>query len=141
METKICTKCKKELPIENFNWRDKNKGTRRSECKYCHTQYMRDLYEQKQEFVSKLKAQIKCKKCGERKSYMLDFHHLDPNEKENTIARMTSNSYRIEKVLDEIKKCTVFCANCHREFHYLNDNYGISVDDYLTNNYDKSMTE
>lgn len=35
--TKICTKCGKELPIEEFNWRNKVKGTRRSECKYCHT--------------------------------------------------------------------------------------------------------
>ncbi len=49
---------------------------------------------------------------------------------------MTSNKYRIDKVLDEIAKCIVLCANCHREFHYLNDNYQISIDDYLTDNYD-----
>ena len=41
METKVCTKCGKELPIEEFNWRNKSKGTRRSECKYCHSAFMK----------------------------------------------------------------------------------------------------
>lgn len=26
METKVCTKCGKKLPIENFYWRNKTKG-------------------------------------------------------------------------------------------------------------------
>lgn len=135
METKVCTKCKKELPINEFNWRDKNKGIRRSECKYCHTEYMKEAYEEKRKLVSEIKSKMKCKKCGEYRQYMLDFHHLNPDEKEETIARMTSNTTRIEKVTEEIKKCIVFCANCHREFHYLHDNYNISLDDYLNDNY------
>lgn len=135
METKVCSKCKRELPIDDFNWRDKNKGTRRSECKYCHTKYMKEAYDSKKECVSEIKTQIKCQKCGENRSYMLDFHHLDPEAKEKTIARMTSNTYRIDKVLEEIKKCIVFCANCHREFHYLHNNYDVSLDDYLNGNY------
>jgi hypothetical protein len=36
METKICTQCNKELPIEEFYWRDKSKGIRRANCKTCH---------------------------------------------------------------------------------------------------------
>ena len=136
METKICTKCKKELPIEDFNWRSKEKGTRRSECKYCHTEFMKKIYEDKKEFVANIKSQLKCQKCGESKDYMLDFHHLDPSEKETTIARMTSNRYSVDKVLDEIKKCIVLCANCHREFHYLEENYGIAIDEYLSDEYE-----
>ena len=42
METKICTKCGIEKPITEFNWRDKSKGTHRSECKICHTNYMKE---------------------------------------------------------------------------------------------------
>lgn len=136
METKICTKCKQELPIEDFNWRDKNKGTKRSECKYCHTKFMKEIYDSKKGFVSEIKSKIKCRKCGESKSYMLDFHHLDPTVKEADVARMTSNTYRIDRILDEIQKCIVFCANCHREFHYLNDNYDVSLEDYISNNND-----
>ena len=135
METKVCTKCKKELPIEDFNWRNKEKGTRRSECKYCHCKYMRDIYSEKKDLVSQIKFQEKCKKCGESKDYMLDFHHLDPSQKEEVIARMTSNNYRIDHTLNEISKCIVLCSNHHREFHYLNDNFGISIEDYLNDNY------
>lgn len=42
METKICTKCGRELPLESFNWRDKSKGTRRADCKECHNGYMKN---------------------------------------------------------------------------------------------------
>lgn len=135
METKICTKCNKELPIEDFNWRNKEKGTRRSECKYCHCEYMKAIYTEKKDLVSKIKSQIACKKCGESKEYMLDFHHLDSSTKEETIARMTSNNYKIDQTLNEISKCIVLCSNHHREFHYLNDNYDVSLEDYLSNNW------
>ena len=135
METKICTKCNQELPINDFNWRDKKKGTRRSECKYCHTKYMKEMYETKRSIVSDIKSQMKCKKCGENRYYVLDFHHLNPSEKETTVARMVSNNYQLEKTLQEIEKCIVLCSNCHRECHYLNDNCDITIDDYLNDNY------
>lgn len=40
METKICSKCGKELPLNEYHWRDKAKGIRRAECKYCHNKAM-----------------------------------------------------------------------------------------------------
>lgn len=97
---------------------------------------MKKAYETKQAEVAKLKATLSCKKCGERKEYKLDFHHKDPSKKETTVARMISNNYRIDKILDEIKKCVVLCAGCHREFHYYNNRYGIELNDYLENDYD-----
>lgn len=119
METKVCTKCGKELPIEEFNWRSKAAGTRRSECKHCQSAYMKAQYHKKKEIVQSMKAEAKCAKCGESRGYVLDYHHIDPTTKEASIARITSNTYRLDGVLDEIKKCVVLCANCHREFHYL----------------------
>jgi DNA-directed RNA polymerase subunit RPC12/RpoP len=132
MDTKICTKCGKNLPIEEFNWRNKTKGTRRSECKYCHSQYMKKVYQKKKNDIQELKAKCACAKCGEQRGYVLDFHHINPLEKENTVARMTSNNYTLEKVYEEIEKCIVLCANCHREFHYLeNQNNNFTIKDYL----------
>ena len=118
METKICTKCGKELSLDQFNWRDKSKGTRRSECKTCHNNYMKQKYKEKQVVVQELKAQCSCAKCGDKRGYVLDYHHINPNEKEEGVARMVSNNYTLNKVYNEIEKCVVLCANCHREYHY-----------------------
>ena len=131
METKICTKCGRELPIEEFNFRNKAAGTRRSECKYCHSAYMKEQYRKKKELVQDIKSERKCAKCGEGRGYCLDFHHLDPNKKDNTVARLTSNNYRLDKVYEEIEKCIVLCANCHREFHFLEENENITIEQYL----------
>jgi hypothetical protein len=131
METKVCTKCHQELPITDFNYRNKAKGTRRSECKYCHTKYMRDKYQEKKVIVQQWKTELCCAKCGESRGYVLDYHHIDPSQKEDTIARMISNNYTLDKVKQEIEKCICLCANCHREFHYLEEKDGITIDSYL----------
>ena len=132
METKICTKCGKELSIEEFNFRNKAAGTRRSECKYCHSAYMKEQYRKKKELVQDIKSERKCAKCGENRGYCLDFHHLDPTKKDNTVARLTSNNYRLDKVYEEIEKCIVLCANCHREFHFLEENEKLTIEQYLS---------
>ena len=47
MITKVCTKCGLELPIEEFHWRNKTAGTRRSECKACHNLMSKKDYDKK----------------------------------------------------------------------------------------------
>ena len=132
MNTKICTKCKRELPLDQFNWRDKSKGTRRADCKECHCNYMKNKYNEKKQMIQELKSQDKCLKCGEDRGYVLDYHHLDPSLKENTIARMTSNCYTLDKIMDEVQKCICLCSNCHREFHHFEKSQGISIEEYLS---------
>ncbi len=63
----------------------------------------------------------KCERCGYDKCIAaLDFHHLDPNKKDFGIA---ANGYTRswEKMKDELDKCVMICANCHREKHFLED--------------------
>lgn len=131
METKICTKCKKEFPIDQFNWRDKKKGTRRSECKFCHSNFMKQKYQEKRNIIDELKSQCKCAKCGDNRSYVLDYHHINPEEKDEKISRMISNNYNLDKIEQEINKCIVLCANCHREFHFFNNKKQITLKEYL----------
>ena len=136
MQTKQCTKCGKILPITEFNWRSKTKGTRRSECKYCHSDYMKQKYQEKKNIVQSIKSSCSCAKCGDTRGYVLDFHHINPEEKEDSIARLTSNNSKLDRVYDEIKKCVVLCANCHREFHYFQErNEELTLQDYLSTNY------
>ena len=81
--------------------------------------------------VVEIKSSTGCAKCGEKRPYVLDFHHIDPSIKDADIARMTSNSNKVENIQKEIDKCIVLCSNCHREFHYLEMMEKITIEDYL----------
>ena len=58
----------------------------------------------------------KCCICGYNKCITaLEFHHINPQEKEFTLS--TNANIGFEKAKEEIKKCVLVCANCHREIH------------------------
>jgi hypothetical protein len=63
------------------------------------------------------KAKLSCTKCGFAHLAALDFHHEDPSEKEYDVNRLISNG-QFKKAYEEIEKCIVLCANCHRIHHY-----------------------
>jgi hypothetical protein len=78
---------------------------------------LNDAWKEKQKLLfQEWKAQQFCKVCGENNSVCLDFHHLDPTQKEYTIGSLSSK-IKFEKLLLEIDKCVVLCANCHRKVH------------------------
>ena len=59
----------------------------------------------------------RCQRCGYSDcDQALDFHHIDPNEKESNIGRLLKSKGK-QAVLREIDKCCLLCANCHRELH------------------------
>lgn len=57
-----------------------------------------------------------CVRCPEKRLPCLDFHHRDPAEKDGNIGEF--RRYARKKLLAEIAKCDVLCANCHRMHHY-----------------------
>lgn len=56
-----------------------------------------------------------CIKCGEKHSWCLDFHHRAGTDKLGNIGEF--RRFAIPKLLAEIAKCDVLCANCHRKHH------------------------
>jgi hypothetical protein len=59
----------------------------------------------------------KCEKWGYDKcEWALDFHHLDKNQKEFSLAQYLVVAW--ERVQRELDKCILICSNCHRELHY-----------------------
>ncbi len=57
-----------------------------------------------------------CEICGYNKCITsLEFHHLNPEEKDFTISGKT-NSF--EKLKSEVDKCILVCRNCHGEIHF-----------------------
>jgi len=63
------------------------------------------------------KRKLFCEQCGETESCCLEFHHIDPDKKENDIGNMAFNGNSIKTMLAEIKKCKVLCSNCHKKLH------------------------
>lgn len=114
-DCKYCPRCDKEkLKTEFYNRRNKKGNS--VYCKPCSN-------EQTVERQRKFKQQCveykggKCVCCGYKKcNKALDFHHLNPNKKEFSIAhaRLTSFNDEVKKELDN---CVLVCANCHREIH------------------------
>lgn len=59
----------------------------------------------------------KCAYCGYlRYPEVLEFHHTDPTKKEFNVSSK-GHCRGWEKVKQEIEKCILLCANCHRELH------------------------
>jgi len=58
-----------------------------------------------------------CKVCGDKRYYVLDFHHRDPGQKDLGIADAIWN-WSPKRLQAEIDKCDVLCANCHRALHW-----------------------
>lgn len=70
-----------------------------------------------QAWLRSYKERLKCARCGESHPACLHFHHTDPNEKEVTLSLAARNGWSKAKILGEIIKCEVLCANCHAKHH------------------------
>jgi hypothetical protein len=57
----------------------------------------------------------KCANCGySRCVQALEFHHINPFEKDFTISGKTVST---EVLKQELDKCVMLCSNCHKEVH------------------------
>jgi hypothetical protein len=129
---KTCPRCKRELKEDDFNWKIKN-VRRAYYCRDCSRQYVKDHYKNnKRYYLSKAKkrnilarkavfeyigsylSQHACVDCGEDDILVLEFDHRDRNEKTSEISKMIRQRISMKRVAEEISKCDVRCANCHR---------------------------
>ena len=114
-ETRFCPKCKKECETSEFYSR-RDKSNSSSYCKQC-TNYQTVLRQRN------LKKQMieykggKCERCGYDRYYgALEFHHIDPDKKDFSLSHLKRYSFN-QIIIDELDKCILLCANCHREIH------------------------
>ena len=68
---------------------------------------------------------------GEKRTYVIDFHHNNPKEKIASISDMRDQQRPIAEIKKEILKTTPLCACCHRELHYLK----LHIKQYLKGDY------
>lgn len=117
---KLCRYCKKEYPESYFGvaLTTKDKIYYRHKCKFCYQDTKKKLRRKNQDWLLNFKKEGKCKICGNDDYRVLEFHHLDGKTKDFSISHMRNNSFSLEKMRQEIKKCAILCANCHRISHW-----------------------
>lgn len=89
-------------------------GSNKQNCKKCHNKKLIKKRQKNLEIARELKGN-KCCKCGYNKcKNALEFHHIDTTKKDFAIG---GSRYGLKKLLEEVNKCILVCANCHREIH------------------------
>ena len=125
---KICTKCKLAKLTSEFSRDKSRKDGLKCWCKDCDYEVAKKRYRTNPGRYKKLignhadrlrmvKQAAKsngCSICGyKRCASALEFHHKESAKKESTISQIDS----FKKLKEELAKCIVVCANCHREIH------------------------
>ena len=125
-----CPRCGVLRSAEQFARRRKSLGERQPYCRACMAQYNRAHYlANRQLYIRRARARAKvvrreriayvveylrahpCVDCGETDPMVLEFDHLR-DKAFNISEGLVDRGWHA--VLDEIAKCEVVCANCHR---------------------------
>jgi hypothetical protein len=126
-----CDRCGELKAVAEFAWRRRRGVQRRDNyCRGCRAEYQREHYEKHKEryveravrrkqqliaerakFMIELFRARPCADCGETDPLVLEFDHL-VDKKFNVGAGIRERN--LQSVRDEIAKCDVVCANCHR---------------------------
>lgn len=111
MQTKKCSICGTEQPMENFY-------VKSNQCKDCMRIKRFNKRVRYAEVIAEILRDNPCTCCGEKDLRVLCFHHRNPEEKVMNISVMQSKLYSMDRLLAEIAKCDVLCANCHSKVTY-----------------------
>lgn len=109
-----CAKCQVSLTEETGYWLEKKKSWL-GYCRKCHNKYTVEKHRNNKKRAVEYKGG-KCERCGyDRCIDALEFHHIDPNQKDKSFGNM--KLMRWDKQKKELELCILVCANCHREIH------------------------
>jgi len=93
------------IGFKNSRYKDYNKYVaNRDKCK-------KNAKIRLKQYIESLKKP--CLFCGSEEK--LEFHHVNPTEKEYTVTNLRSFSKR--KIDQEISKCWCLCSCCHKKLH------------------------
>jgi 5-methylcytosine-specific restriction endonuclease McrA len=135
---KRCPKCGQVKPLIEFYKPNGRKNV--SWCRICMTaQIVERQHECKKQAV--IYKGGGCKVCGFNDYFgALEFHHLDPKEKDIGFSRM-SRRFLTNDMIRELDKCILLCSNCHRMVHAgiieINDQGNIIINKEMFDNIDQ----
>lgn len=134
--TKVCSTCRLKLDLDAFAYNKSKKDGRSHNCKKCHRKYCGQHYKRNKSMYAKRNAlkrlklrkviwnyldERSCVDCGEINTIVLEFDHK--RDKRYNISQMTSRVSSVSTLMNEILKCDVVCANCHRKRTAISQGY------------------
>lgn len=113
--TKSCNRCKRVLPTDNFyKNRAETTGLQRW-CKDCSRDNTTSTKRKYREELNRIKTDAGCVDCGYNSHpEALEFDHLPGYTKLDKVSGLFDKGGSWSLVLEEVSKCEVVCANCHR---------------------------
>jgi hypothetical protein len=126
-----CNTCGRSgLSESDFGFRNKQKQKRHSYCRECQNVRTRAHYRANREkYFAKNRAQLArlnamlndlkrqpCADCGQTfHPCVMDYDHRPGSQKLGEVSRMArTRKVGLARTLEEIAKCDLVCANCHR---------------------------
>ena len=130
---KKCNKCGEHKPLDKFSPDKRNKDGRCGICRSCYQvgyfsdpERNKELTEQRRLKRKERKQEAiaykggKCNDCGgEFHPSVYEFHHLNPLDKDHEPGSLLRYSWK--RLVAELDKCVLLCANCHRVRHWRED--------------------
>ena len=120
-DTLRCTKCQRDLPVDDFSTDNqpdcRKRGFRRYDCRECHGVIAANTKSRNLQLMHRAKD-VPCMDCGVCYSaWIMQFDHRDPSKKSFGLNICQARTRSVQQVKDEIAKCDIVCANCHRMLH------------------------
>lgn len=124
---KRCSGCRELLPVSGFNRRSTARDGLQAYCRACNAKWHAEHREHHNRQIAARNVRVKeqmrrrmaeylrdqaCVDCGEDDLRVLEFDHL--RDKTMEVSVLVARGHSWERILEEIAKCEVVCANCHR---------------------------
>ena len=126
-QARRCGRCRRSLPLEAFArygrgyqsycrscqreydaaWYRANKGRRQAKVKADREAHVA--------WVDSLKEGKPCADCGRTSPCVMEWDHLPGTIKTLVLADTRRAAHSRKRILAELEKCELVCANCHRE--------------------------
>ena len=100
--------------MERKTWRQRNTAEYNAAWRRWYSKNASRKIEWQQRRRKELRAWL----CEESAPECLHFHHANPAEKELDVSNAIANGWSRTRILREIAKCHVLCANCHLKRHW-----------------------
>lgn len=111
----FCSTCKEQPSLSYATYCRKCHSKRQSKY-HKQTEYKQDKRRVKEiRFLVKQGKEIPCMDCGvQHPWYVMDYDHIR-GKKSFNLSISAQRRYGLNKIKEEIAKCDVVCANCHRK--------------------------